>query len=280
MGAKFHSISISVSIVLFKHSRRDIQDLLGLLLHSEAIGNIYLVNNGGSEWVESLAGSKIFPISGHGNIGFGAGHNLALRHNTFGSSKFHLICNPDISFSTTALNQLLSLVHARSEVLFIPNVCNIDGTRQDCCKLLPSPLNLFARRFFPALGRRLDSRYLLANAVFTKEFFAPSLSGCFMLCRAEALVNVGGFDERYFMYMEDVDLSRRLAYFGGSMYLPSVQIFHGFQKGSYKNIRLLKYHIHSAIKYFNKWGWIVDPSRSHLNRRCLLALPLKSYEQE
>lgn len=102
-----------------------------------------------------------------------------------------------------------------------------------------------------------------------------------MVCRVDALQAVGGFDERYFMYMEDIDLSRRLADYGmsqgtvGAMYIPQITIVHAFQKGSYKHALLLKHHVRSAIQYFNKWGWWFDAGRRRLNRKCLRDLPRK-----
>jgi len=68
---------------------------------------------------------------------------------------------------------------------------------------------------------------------------------------------LGGFDERYFMYMEDVDLVRRCASLGKVKYLPKMTVVHEFSKGSYHNPKLLRYHVCSAIMYFNKWGWFL-----------------------
>jgi GT2 family glycosyltransferase len=70
--------------------------------------------------------------------------------------------------------------------------------------------------------------------------------------------NLNGFDERYFMYLEDVDLCRRALQLTKIYYCPETTIVHVFNKGSYKSKLLLWYHIRSAITYFNKWGWFFD----------------------
>lgn len=95
-----------------------------------------------------------------------------------------------------------------------------------------------------------------------------------MFFKKEALEAVGGFDERFFMYLEDVDLSRRVAEKFGAYYIPNVKIVHKFQKASYKNRKLLVCHVESAVKYFNKWGWFFDENRTALNKKCMENLPL------
>lgn len=97
----------------------------------------------------------------------------------------------------------------------------------------------------------------------------PSLSGCFMFVRIAVLKKVGGFDERYFMYAEDLDLCRRIGKVSRTMYYPNVVVYHEYAKGSYKNRRLLRYHLSSVVKYFNKWGWVWDLDRKIINKRIL-----------
>jgi GT2 family glycosyltransferase len=94
----------------------------------------------------------------------------------------------------------------------------------------------------------------------------PHLSGCFMMLRTAVFETVGLFDERFFMYLEDVDYSRRVHTRYKTVYYPEVSVYHQYHKGSYKRWRNLKYHIVSAVKYFNKWGWFFDPERKTINR--------------
>jgi GT2 family glycosyltransferase len=95
----------------------------------------------------------------------------------------------------------------------------------------------------------------------------PNLSGCFMLLRVEVLKIVGLFDEQFFMYLEDTDLSRRINMQFQTIYYPQVSIVHQYEKGSYKSLKLLKYHVVSAFRYFNKYGWFLDTVRTTINKR-------------
>ncbi|MGK5922051.1 glycosyltransferase family 2 protein, partial [Klebsiella pneumoniae] len=86
---------------------------------------------------------------------------------------------------------------------------------------------------------------------------------------------LNGFDERYFMYLEDVDLCRRALQLTKIYYCPETTIVHVFNKGSYKSKLLLWYHIRSAITYFNKWGWFFDKKRYAYNESALRNIPRK-----
>ena len=96
--------------------------------------------------------------------------------------------------------------------------------------------------------------------------------GCFMFLRMKAIENVGMFDENIFMYTEDIDLTRRIHNLYKTISWPEVTIIHAHKRGSYKNKKLLKIHIISAIKYFNKWGWIFDKERRNWNHTILKEL--------
>ena len=97
----------------------------------------------------------------------------------------------------------------------------------------------------------------------------PILSGCFMMLRCEVIKHIGGFDERFFMYAEDVDLCRRIGEVSKTIFYPYISIYHEYAKGSYSNKKMLMMHIRSMTKYFNKWGWIFDKKRHIRNKKCI-----------
>lgn len=209
------------------------------------------------------------------NRGYGAGHNIAIREAMDMGAKYHVVVNPDIWFETGVLERLLEYMDAREDVsLVMPQVVYPDGEMQYLCKLLPSPVDLLGRRFFPWKRwiERRNQKYELRFADYHREMEVPSLSGCFMFMRIEAVRKVGGFDERYFMYAEDLDLCRRLGHVGRTLYYPGVSVCHAYEKGSYKNRKLMRYHICAVVKYFNKWGWFFDSERCRVNKHILRML--------
>ncbi|MEZ0322734.1 MAG: glycosyltransferase family 2 protein, partial [Hydrogenothermaceae bacterium] len=188
---------------------------------------------------------------------------------------YHLVLNPDVYFGDGVLEELYNFMEANQDVgLVMPKVLYPNGEIQYLCKLLPTPIDVFGRRFlnFGPLKKFVEKRNYIYELRFTgynKIMDVPYLSGCFMFLRTETLKEVGLFDEKIFMYFEDTDLSRRIHKKYRTVYYPNVHIYHEYAKGSYKSKKLLMYHIQSAIYYFNKWGWVFDKEREEVNKKIL-----------
>ncbi|MFN2344028.1 MAG: hypothetical protein ABR542_11790, partial [Desulfonatronovibrio sp.] len=95
----------------------------------------------------------------------------------------------------------------------------------------------------------------------------PSLSGCFMFLRCEALKEVGLFDERFFLYFEDYDLNRRISQKYKTVFYPLSSIVHHFERASRRDPIAFRHHLFSAVRYFNKWGWFFDSKRREENKK-------------
>lgn len=90
-----------------------------------------------------------------------------------------------------------------------------------------------------------------------------------MFFRVSALVKTGLFDERFFMYPEDIDLTRRMHELFPTIYWPDVSVVHAHRASSYHSVKMLRIHAINMIRYFNKWGWFHDPSRKRFNTKIL-----------
>lgn len=268
-------MSISCAVVSYHNPPEQIADALGSAAATPGV-TLTLIDNSRDDSLSDVArqfGARY--IHRPDNPGFGAAHNIAIAEALASDAEYHAVINPDVRFGPEVIPALRSYMDAHTDIgMLMPDIRYPDGSRQHLCKLLPHPGDLFLRRFFPAMYRlsgRLDA-YEMRDGGYDRIMEVPALSGCFMFLRTSVLKKIGGFDERYFMYLEDVDLSRRVGRVARTVYYPAVSITHAYQKGSYKSSVLLSRHIRSAIHYFNKWGWLFDAERASVNRRALEAL--------
>ena len=156
------------SIVLYKHSYAELKATLDSLFATPSIEKVILVDNHSSDWAATFQHPKVVYEKSEGNFGFGYGHNIAIRKYA-PKSDYFLICNPDIYFDSEQFAQLLDFAQSRSEGLFLPKIVYDTGEDQHGARLIPTPLNLFARRFSPSFAKKLDQQYLLKDFSFLIE---------------------------------------------------------------------------------------------------------------
>jgi GT2 family glycosyltransferase len=267
---------ISASIVIYKNDPVLLTKAVDSFLNSTVESTLYLIDNSPTDEFRHLFQQpRVRYTFNNKNYGFGAGHNIALKEALKTNAyQYHIILNPDVFFDASVTERLFSYMESNSQVgLVMPKVLYPDGRLQPLCKLLPSPLTLFSRRFLPfnpTWINRMNHWYEMHFSGYDKVMDVPFLSGCFMFLRIEALQKVGLFDERIFLYTEDTDLTRRIHKHYRTIFFPEATIYHYHQRRSYKNVTILIYHVFSAIKYFNKWGWFNYTEREDINQRILL----------
>jgi len=266
---------LGVSIVIYKHSYQMLEPLIQAVLGMTCETRLYLIDNSPEANLEKELPQHPnihYWFTGK-NLGYGRAHNLSMLK-TIQWANYHLVVNPDILFDVASLQKMLAFLEQHPNIgLLMPKVLYGNGEIQYLCKLFPTPFDLIMRRFIPIfLKNKLQNRlnqYELKHKNYEAQMEVPNLSGCFMLLRVEVLKIVGLFDEQFFMYLEDTDLSRRINMQFQTIYFPEVSIIHQYEKGSYKSLKLLKYHVVSAFRYFNKYGWFFDTVRTTINKRML-----------
>lgn len=277
-------MKISASIVTYKTPARDLERVLESAL-SSPIEKLYIIDHSPGREVESFfidskdeASSALSRLltdervvyERHPNRGYGAGHNIAIRKSQKDNFIYHAVLNPDIYWDDPVISVLSDYMEGHPEVgMMAPKVLYPDGRLQKNCKLLPTPLDSFGRRFLPKrLYAGRNERYELGFADFNEIMNVPYLTGCFMLIRNSAFEGAG-FDERFFMYPEDIDLTRRLHKKYPTLYYPDVKIYHRLEQASGKSLKMLFIHIYNMMKYYFKWGWWIDAERRRFNRRVI-----------
>lgn len=262
------------SVVVYRNPAEQVRKAITSFLNTDLNVRLYVIDNSPEDQVRGLCKDKRVTYIFNGrNLGFGAGHNVAMK-SSLAEAKYHVVLNPDVHFGPGVIEKLWDFARSRPEIgLVMPKVLNPDGTIQYLCKRLPTPSDLILRRFLPAALKPLVeerlAQYEFRDQDYSSILSVPVLSGCFMMINCAALSKVGVFDERYFMYMEDVDLCRRIHEKFKTIYFPEVAIYHGYEKGSYRSLRLMMHHIVSALLYFQKWGWISDNERFAVNQKSI-----------
>lgn len=277
---------MNVSVVLYNTPEDELLQLLETLLGCKQVRKVYLIDNSplplstmpwDGRWTAKQKNEwrplvRLEYRHNERNIGYGAAHNIAIRESIYDEVQYHLVVNADIRIPDGALEELLAVMETNPEIgQLMPRVVNSAGELQYLCKNLPTPLDLLRRLLFPTTCAVADAealknpikRYIARkNARFenrdkdySRPMNVPYLSGCFMLLRVNALQEVGLFDERFFMYPEDIDLTRRIHEKYLTLYYPSQTIVHAHKKASFHSIKMLWVHIMNLCRYFNKWGW-------------------------
>lgn len=249
--------TVSVSLVSYNSARVIGEALTSLYREVQGVQlQVFVVDNGSTDTTVSLL-RESFPqvtvVALNENRGFGAGHNAVLPQL---HSDYHLILNPDILFTYDALTPLCEWLDTHKDtVLVTPLILNPDGTRQAVPRQLPKRRYMYARPLARLGGvfRKWRNEYTMNGSAFNEPTDIGFCTGCFMLVRTDVLKAVGGFDDDFFLYCEDADLSRRLAAYGRLVCLPSESVTHEWERGSSKNPALRKLHLQSMERYFAKW---------------------------
>lgn len=253
---------ISASIVVYKTPYEILSRAIQSLQSSPLSVQIYIIDNSPTDELKTVlsdCGIEYF-FTGK-NLGYGGAHNIAIQKSMEREMKYHVVMNPDVAFDGDAIQILYEFMEQNQNAgLVMPQVRFPNGDLQYLCKKQPRPFDLITRRFLPGFlksflfHQRLIS-YEFRDRDYNSIMEVPNLSGCFMFLRNSMLQNVGGFDERFFLYCEDTDLSLRIHKKYQTFYNPKAFITHYYQKKSYSDLRHLCYHVVSAVKFFNKWGW-------------------------
>jgi N-acetylglucosaminyl-diphospho-decaprenol L-rhamnosyltransferase len=172
--------------------------------------------------------------------GFGANHNQAFM---VASGSYFCVLNPDIRLVADPFPALMSVLQDEKVGVCAPLVMNKDGELEDSARLFPSPWTVL-KRFIS--GKRTS------DYVITQEPVLPDwVGGMFMLFRSETYREINGFDERYFLYYEDVDICARLTNLRFKVVLCTAsKVIHLAQRTSHKSLKYLRWHVTSMLRFF------------------------------
>ena len=230
-------------IVTYNTKQEELRKIIGCFQKVGLRFKLWISDNSEKDglrgFVEGFLDDRIEYIFNNSNDGFGAGHNVVIRKLVSGEveSEFHLMVNSDVFFEENTIEKIMEYMRENKNIGQIgPKIYGTDGEVTKSCRLLPSPVNLIFRRFLPvkSVVDKLDYDYEMKWYDYKEIIDVPILSGCFIFVRTDVLKEIGGFDKRYFMYMEDYDLCRRIGQKYRTVFYPEAEIIHEHGKASYK----------------------------------------------
>ena len=253
--------SVSVGIVFYNPSKKNIQQNIieakNIIDKSKNEVTFYFVDNGST--VTEVFDDNEMPSGVHllrleSNLGFGGGHNQILNSV---NSDVHIVMNPDIHLAdVAALDMAINYLMEHKVSLISPQLKSSNGEIQLLNRLEPTVFDLAIRFLGSSFLPNRQAGFVKKESGYDGTIqHIENATGAFMIMKTLDLKKIGGFDERYFMYMEDTDLTKSVNTFGnGALYYPSLVLEHGWQRDNHSLKGSLRM-INSMIKYFNKWGW-------------------------
>ncbi len=210
-------------------------------------------NDGSGEFLEN-ANVKFNVL--RKNIGFGSAVNIGAKEAEF---KYLFVLNPDTQLPEDTLKKLFEFAEKKMDFgLLAPVLEYPDGRKQLSARSLPGRRDFFLGRGSPLhkLGLTGEKEAGYIHPENPNPIQVPAVSATAILVRKELFENLGGFDQRFFMYLEDIDLCRRVNGKGLPIILiPAIRIYHSWKRSSSKRPYFASFHHHLSVwKYFNKYN--------------------------
>ncbi|MCD6097658.1 glycosyltransferase family 2 protein [bacterium] len=195
------------------------------------------------------------------NLGFAAGCNIGFEHST---GEYVLFLNPDVVVNETSFDPLISFLDKTPDAgAVIGSMVDADGEPVPNVRIVPTVFDLLISRksfiaWLPSLGKIRDKRLAIPRGVAEIE----AGGGGYLLVRSELYRRVGMMDTRFFLFVEDIDLSVRIREAGYKIYyLPDARIIHHWGGSTRKHMtRSIWYHHISLFRFFQKYRHLRFPT--------------------
>jgi len=240
---------ITTSIVIYNEDKNTLKRVIENIGSLKYDIELIIIDNSPINKLKGLCEAYTYVnyIYSDTNLGFGRAHNLAFTYLTLPSA-IHLVINPDIYFEIKELEGFIDwFIETQDISLSLPQILNEDATVQNVVRHIPTPIALLKRKL------KIDEDEIIVKENTILDI--PFAHGCFMAFKRECFQKINGFDENFFLYMEDVDIFVRAKECGRTVINTNYSIYHEHRKGSSKSLKLLMYHLSSAIRFFWKYKY-------------------------
>lgn len=260
-------MTLTIGIVNY-NTKDDLKDCLNQILKSppEVSYSIIVVDNNSTdesmEFLENLNKKRIRFILNNENKGFGSACNQIAKEI---DTPYILFLNPDVKITKGAIDKLISFMENHPEVAIVTGkLLNPDGTIQLSCRRFPTILRVLSgraslfRSIFP--NNPISRDYMLCNLNYDKIQFPDWVRGAVMLIKTNLFKEIGGFDEQFFLYLEDTDLCLRLRKMGYEIaYNPEAIFYHKLGSSTKKKEFQTKLIHNVSMYYYVKKNFDYNP---------------------
>lgn len=236
---------ISVSVVSHGHDRFLPALFEQLVVFSDVIKEVIITHNVAYTYMPDPSERRIDVrvIKNVTPLGFSENHNQAFA---CAKGSYFCVLNPDITFKKDPFKELLQCLDIEKIGMVAPRVVNLRGETEDSARYFPTPVSLLKK----ALG---VCKGVIAVNSTDNIVYSDWLAGMFLLMPSKLFREVGGFDQKFWLYYEDVDLCMRFWRHGYHVALCNqVEVIHEAQRESHKNFHFFKWHILSMMRFFWK----------------------------
>ncbi len=248
---------VTVAIVTFNNADVIEKAIESILFHTAGVDlTLYVIDNCSSDNTASIIRKcfdNVVLIENNRNLGFGRAHNCVLP---FLDSDYHIILNPDIQLINNAIFDFCQFMGNNPDIaIAVPKTLNDDLTEQFTPKLTPTFKYMISNRLSNIFKyfANIRKEYTMENACVTEPVDVGFCGGCFMFIKTSVFKALNGFDESFFLYSEDADLTRMAKKYGRAVYNPNICVVHLWERGYTKSLQLFFIQVQSMLKYFWKW---------------------------
>lgn len=257
MNKNINKLSVSACVVSYNNSKDILPTVRTVLENTKGVNlTLYLSDNGSTDDTVKLVKSnfpQVIIIENKANKGFGHGHNSVIN---MLSSDYHFVINPDIMLNEDTVTELVEKMEKdKSIIMATPKILNTDGTEQFLPKRNPRLRYLIGGRLekYAKVFKKYRDIYTMRNENIDAPLDIEFCTGCFFAIRTNTFKQLHGFDERFFMYFEDADITRRARKLGRVVFFPDINVTHQWERASSKTLKYFLIQLSSMFKYMFKW---------------------------
>ena len=260
--------TLSASIVVYKGAEEALAAAASVLACTKKYPlALYLIDNASPDGaaavlMDALAngtlkaapGQSVQVVCSEKNKGFGGGHNLVLSRL---QSDYHFVLNPDILLEMDTLSDMADWMEENPQAVMARPGLKFPTGEPQILPLQKCSAMALVYRQLPQLTflKKYNNRYVMADADLTKPTEIEFCTGSFSMLRTSVYKKIGGFDEGYFMYVEDADLTQKARREGKVYLLPQFTAVHAWHRAPHTDGSHFKMQLKSMLRYFRKWGF-------------------------